>query len=644
MSTSASTIRTLHARPSPPHSPFQSPPDSPSLSASGSSVSSFPSVSSSFFFSSAAASPPPESHPHPHPNGVEENLIIPSLTLPALLIGPHMRVKGPRTRLLVLGRPDVAIAALFADDPDALEANAWVDEDGFRVLRASAQWREYDNHGYDDDESNSNARGTERHNVELVALGENIQQLDIAAIENRILEPFRNVSALLAPPLLSSPHEEDLLTALLAGPEVPLYTALLIVPPSLPSSTHPSPFSSTISSVLSTPASTSNSLTVDSALPFDAPNSISASGSHAAEHAAPLASLASLPGTDITSIPDTLRRLVPVIVLAPEPVPAYHPRSDSHSLSHSRHPRSDADSDEEEDTDEEEDEDSGIAIAIALPPPSPAASSESALDVPPTARLPAKRPQYVERGRTERTIGHPTQTEAGTGTRTETGTNTNTHTHPAFPAYTPSALRPGAPAARKLRTDAAKCFVRWWRAGGGDPYAKVDVNPPGYLHDPHADAPRGDRDDHPASLPRLAVHLRPAEKARAHYPGAYGYAQNHVYAYRNVRADRDPLHLPSLLALAREVVRAWGVSSGSRATGVKGEYRVEGEYEEDSERDGGVEAGERGARRRRRGGTGWGRVGAFVAGVLLGVGVGVWAAAGVGVGAGVWEGVLVVVR
>ncbi|KAF8130883.1 hypothetical protein K438DRAFT_2032156 [Mycena galopus ATCC 62051] len=539
MSTSASTIRTLHARPSPPHSPSNRPPTArPSPPRD--------------------PSPPPE--PHPHLNAVEETLIIPSLTLPALLIGPHTRVKGPRTRLLVLGRPDVAATALFADDPDALDANAWVDEGRFRVLRASAQWR-----------SNSNARGAERHNVELVALGKNIQQLDIPAIENRILEPFRDLSVLLAPPLLSSLHEEELLTALLSGPEVPLYTALLIVLPSPISYTHPF---NNVSSQLSTCASTLRSLTVDSTSTVSRSTSASASAFHAAGHAA--APRASLPESDIGVILDTLRRLVPVVVLAPEPVPANHPRFDSQS-------RSDADSDEEEDE--------GA-------PPTPESRSRS------HSRLP-----LLLRRRNRRS------------------------TSPS------SCVCPRS--ARMLCAVVAR--------GGGDPYAKVDVTPPesGYLHDPHANAPRGDQD--PAPLPRLAVHLRrpraETEKARAHFPflGAYGYAhqnqnQKHVYAYRNVRADADPLHLPSLLALAREVVRAWGVSSGSRATGVKGEYRVEDEYEEDSERDG--EGGERGARRRRRGGTGWGRVGAFVAGVLLGVGVGVWAAAGVG--AGVWEGVLVV--
>ncbi|KAJ7874505.1 hypothetical protein B0H14DRAFT_3553270 [Mycena olivaceomarginata] len=70
--------------------------------------------------------------------------------------------------------------------------------------------------------------------------------------------------------------------------------------------------------------------------------------------------------TEIAIIPDTLRLLVPVLVLPPEP--ANHPRSRSHSRSH--RPRSDAPSDADADTDEEEGKgrrpnDSGIGIAIA---------------------------------------------------------------------------------------------------------------------------------------------------------------------------------------------------------------------------------------------------------------------------------------
>ncbi|KAJ7839245.1 hypothetical protein B0H14DRAFT_2588096 [Mycena olivaceomarginata] len=308
MSTSAGTIRTIQARLSPTHSPFQSPPDSPSLSASGSSVSSFPSASSSFF-NSAAASPPHEPVPHP----VEETLIIPSLTLPALIRANQLQ--GPVTRLLVLGPPDVATAALFVDNPDALDPNAWVYEDGFRVLRMSTEWREHT-----DNDSNDNDSNSERWNIELVALGEDVHQLDIAAIEDRILAPFRSVVALLAPPLLSSAHEE-LLTALLMDHDVPLYTALLVVSPSLPASTHPSSSNASLSA--------SNCVTLDSALPSIAPPNSSSNVSISDSAPDPPAP------TPEVDIPETLRRLVPVIVLVPNPEPtpsaAHHRRDRSRS-------------------------------------------------------------------------------------------------------------------------------------------------------------------------------------------------------------------------------------------------------------------------------------------------------------------------
>ncbi|KAF8199229.1 hypothetical protein K438DRAFT_2016044 [Mycena galopus ATCC 62051] len=516
------------------------------------------------------------------------------------------RFKRSRTRLLVLGRPDVAITALFADDPDALDPNAWVYEDGFRGGSAVTTGLTI---AEPKDTTDSSLRWGEYP----------------AAIENRILATYLRSSRLHSSPL----RKEELLTALLAGPEVPLYTMLLIVPPSPISSTHA--FSSNVSSVLLTP----HLREPDSALPSVAPNLTSTSASVSASQSK-----------------HHLRRAAP---------------SHAHS-----------------DTDEEEDEDgpSDSGIAIALPPPSSssslsASSSPSVPDAPATARLPARRPQYVERGRTEHAIGHPTQTQ----TEAETGTHTNTHTHPSFPplprlhlvralapnlisasvsqaaehaaaplaslpksdfrrrfrrgsrrcppatpgsgldraraalfcflvtcsprrppdhasareapalhrarphrahhrashgdgyqhqhdqspplpfpfpAYSPSALRPGTPAARKQRTDAAKCFVRCWRAGSGDPYAKADVTPlePGYLHDRRSSAADADdprRQEHreqydlpPPLPPRLTMHLRrprtetETEKARAHYPflGEYGYAhqnQKHVYAYRNVR-------------------------------------------------------------------------------------------------------------
>ncbi|KAJ7349631.1 hypothetical protein DFH08DRAFT_1079049 [Mycena albidolilacea] len=581
MSTSAGMMRTIHARLSPTHSPIQSPPDSPSLSASGSSVSSFPSASSSFF-SSAAASPPHEPVPHP----VEETLIIPSLTLPALLIRPK-QLQGPLTRLLVLGPPDIATVALFVDNPDALDPNAWVYEDGFRVLRTSTEWRE---HTDSDNDSN------ERWNIELVALGEDIHQLDVAAIEDRILAPFRSVASLLAPPLLSSAHEEELLTSLLMGHEVPLYTALLVVSPSRSASTHPSSSNASLSA--------SNSVTQDSALPSTAPHISSTNVSVSSVSNSAPDPLAPTPSEMEVDIPETLRRLVPVIVLVPDPEPtpspAHHRRDRSRSHSRSRSPTN-------ADTDLDMDMDFGADHAadpndttVALP--ASASASGLGLDVPPTARLPT-RPSHAAR---ERTVTYPRATTTADFTSPSTAL-TSTHTH--TPSTLRGALRP--PALRVLRAAAAARFVRWWRAGGVDPYA-ADPHPARHRH------PRAHRPPHDASAPasplRLAVPLQRAEKAplplvvrltekpQAPFPPSPPFARVHVQPY----AHADPLHLPSLLALVRDVVRAWA------GVGVRGE----GDGDADGE-------GKRGGK-----GTvkGWRRGWAFVAGVLLGVGVGVWAA------------------
>ncbi|KAJ7845683.1 hypothetical protein B0H13DRAFT_2409297 [Mycena leptocephala] len=219
MSTSTDTIRTLHTRqPSPSRSPTPSPPDSPSLSASGSSVSSFPSVSSSFFFSSAAASPPhvPQLEDPGENNG--------HLIIPELIYIREEKVNGPTTRLLVLGPRAATTAALCVDNP-----NGWVvEKDGLRVLRAEAAWRDYDAHVHD--KSISKSSGT----LELVSLGEDVHQLSLPTTTHRILTPFRAIGPLLAPPVLSSPDraaEGALLRGILAGVGVPIYRAFVVLLP-----------------------------------------------------------------------------------------------------------------------------------------------------------------------------------------------------------------------------------------------------------------------------------------------------------------------------------------------------------------------------------------------------------------------------
>ncbi|KAJ7899885.1 hypothetical protein B0H13DRAFT_2336745 [Mycena leptocephala] len=207
MSTSTDTIRTLHTR---QPSPSPSPPDSPSLSASGSSVSSFPSVSSSFFFSSAAASPP---HVPPLPLEGEGQLIIPELE-------EEGRGKAV-TRLLILGpRAAAAAAALCVDNP-----SGWaVEEDGLSMLRAESAWRDDDAH------DKSKSSGT----LELVSLDEDVHQLSLPITTHQIITPFRAIGALLAPPVLSSPDrekEEKLLRGMVEGVGVPIYKALVVVLP-----------------------------------------------------------------------------------------------------------------------------------------------------------------------------------------------------------------------------------------------------------------------------------------------------------------------------------------------------------------------------------------------------------------------------
>ncbi|KAJ7153870.1 hypothetical protein C8R43DRAFT_1001407 [Mycena crocata] len=268
MSTSADSVRTLPQRSNQPHtqpfhSPSPSPPDSPSLSASGSSVSSFPSVASSFFFSSAAASPGPSgsvshsgsSNRRGHVGQPEETLIIPSLILPPS-VNAHLRYQGedseeeqrieaaaanqqrkqkrarptPGLRFLVLGRADDAAQALGLNVGEA----AWEDEeDGLRALHVrcrdhkssptifeardptttmsqdrmtrdqaavGAESEDYALDVYKDHYDYAWDHEQANDVVELVALGENPLELDIPAITTRILAPFRAVAALLAPP------------------------------------------------------------------------------------------------------------------------------------------------------------------------------------------------------------------------------------------------------------------------------------------------------------------------------------------------------------------------------------------------------------------------------------------------------------
>lgn len=141
----------ISARVSQPSSPrssaLPSPPGSPD------SISSFPSLSSSFFFSSAAASPP---YGHTHieqDRELTQGLIIPSLTLPAALRQPtpYGKTLGD-IRLLAIGSADPTaspIAGIFLEgNEDVVDVGpSEVTNDGLMV-RASTDWIEHnDAHG-----------------------------------------------------------------------------------------------------------------------------------------------------------------------------------------------------------------------------------------------------------------------------------------------------------------------------------------------------------------------------------------------------------------------------------------------------------------------------------------------------------------
>ena len=150
----------LSARVSQPSSPrssaLPSPPGSPD------SISSFPSLSSSFFFSSAAASPP---YAHAHieqDRELTQGLIIPSLTLPAPLRQPtpYGKTLGD-IRILALGSADPAASPiagiLLEENEDVVDVGpSEVTNDGL-VIRASTDWIEHnDAHGLEKFEPSRN--------------------------------------------------------------------------------------------------------------------------------------------------------------------------------------------------------------------------------------------------------------------------------------------------------------------------------------------------------------------------------------------------------------------------------------------------------------------------------------------------------
>ena len=148
-SSSFATVRVIHSPPhvrsaslpSSPISALPSPPDSPS----GGSVSSLPSIGSSFFYSSAAASPP---HIHVGEEPPEDSalrLVIPSLTLPVTL--PHPSPYGQTLgdlKLLILGSKGIGKTTLanllLESNDDIVHVSGWEGN----VLTASTDWLDND--------------------------------------------------------------------------------------------------------------------------------------------------------------------------------------------------------------------------------------------------------------------------------------------------------------------------------------------------------------------------------------------------------------------------------------------------------------------------------------------------------------------
>ncbi|KAI1792663.1 hypothetical protein LXA43DRAFT_887036 [Ganoderma leucocontextum] len=224
-------------RPSTPHSAFQSEPGSPS----GDSVSSFPSVGSSFLFSSGPTSPPHPAH-HPEAEDGDElgdstsGLVIPSLTLPSP--SRHPTVYGKTlgdVRLLLLGPrgADMSVVAsqLVDDNEDVVEVGLW-EEDRYEgvsargktkaVLHVSTDWVEHrDRHGLEHVEP--------ARNVEIVELPPYDSHSEVQSVVERVLPvihyPFREVLDILNhdhPPSGTLAH-------LLSSTCSPLYTVLIIL-------------------------------------------------------------------------------------------------------------------------------------------------------------------------------------------------------------------------------------------------------------------------------------------------------------------------------------------------------------------------------------------------------------------------------
>ncbi|KAG6337013.1 hypothetical protein ID866_2073 [Astraeus odoratus] len=214
--------RELSHSPSPRSSSLPSPTDSPPDS-----ISSLPSIGSSFFFSSAAASPP-HSHAHSeHAKDTTQGLIIPSLTLPEPLPQPTQYGKTlGDIRLLIIwdGEEDrdIVSSLLLDDNDDVVDHGIWEDTGEGSVLLASTDWIEHrDPHGLEKFEP--------ARNVEIVARRK--AHASCSTLLSLIHTPFHSLLGMIAPHCQPSAA----LTSFIASPSTPIYTALIVLSKSAPS-------------------------------------------------------------------------------------------------------------------------------------------------------------------------------------------------------------------------------------------------------------------------------------------------------------------------------------------------------------------------------------------------------------------------
>lgn len=240
----------LPSRAPSPHSGLPSP-----SSPSGDSVSSFPSVSSSFLFSSGPGSPPHPSHllvsnssfDTDFQNDLHDStrgLIIPSLALPSpsRRPTPYGQTLGD-LRLLILAPRRAAsstaalVASLLEDNDDIVDLGAWEElhDDGdssiggekASVLRASTRWVEHrDAHGLD--------RIEPARNVEIVELPGYDPTDDAQSVTDRTLPFIHAQFAQVVDALNPEYGPSDVLANLLSSPCTPLYTAMLLLLTSSP--------------------------------------------------------------------------------------------------------------------------------------------------------------------------------------------------------------------------------------------------------------------------------------------------------------------------------------------------------------------------------------------------------------------------